>query len=181
MVLRNPKRLVIDASIASASGGRDAVYPTAINCRTFLEEIMKLCHSIVMTRGIHREWLAHSSRFALRWLTQMQSRSKRHLHNVVEHIDMRRRIINVARDNGSRKAMLKDAKLIEAALVTDMTVASLDDAARRHYRRASNRVHVLANVVWVNPDNPDEASIIWLREGAKPEPKRMLGYVPPLN
>ncbi len=79
-------------------------------------------------------------------------------------------------DNDCREAMLEDVILIEAALATDMTVASLDETVRGHYRRAFNSVQALKNVVWVNPDKEDEKPIIWLREGANPDEERKLGY-----
>ncbi len=50
--------------------------------------------------------------------------------------------------------MLKDLRLIEAAIATDKIVISLDDnTARKFFIRAASQVDKLKNIVWVNPDN----------------------------
>ena len=72
--------------------------------------------------------------------------------------------------------MLKDIHLIETALAADEIVSSLDEAVRGHFKRICDPISEIQQIVWVNPTNPDEGCIPWLREGAKAEDERKLGY-----
>ena len=74
------------------------------------------------------------------------------------------------------KAMRKDYHLLEAAIVTDQNVISLDEIVRGLFDRAAVSVVALKNIVWVNPDRDAEEPIGWLNKNAKPERKRMLGF-----
>ena len=76
--------------------------------------------------------------------------------------------------------MIKDIILIEAAMYADNTITSLDEAARKRYKKISIEVTEIDQIIWVNPDKEDETPIIWLREGAKPDQKRKLGHRLPL-
>ena len=58
--------------------------------------------------------------------------------------------------------MLDDVHVLEAALATDRTVASIDDEARGLYRAVSRSVRVLRRVVWVNPVTDSGRVIRWL-------------------
>ena len=72
-------------------------------------------------------------------------------------------------------AMLKDMHLIEAALVSDKTVISLDETARNLFCEITDMVPQLKSIMWVNPTSEGEASIDWLRSGAKSNKKLQLG------
>lgn len=72
--------------------------------------------------------------------------------------------------------MYKDACLVEAALVTDRTVASLDERVRSLFHRATDRVGELRAIVWINPELQEETPLLWLERGAPAEAERMLGY-----
>ena len=74
-----------------------------------------------------------------------------------------------------RDAMLKDVHLVEAALATDHTVVSLDDHAREAFASAAQSVGQLRMIAWVNPGNPAENILDWLRNGAEVEKERCLG------
>jgi hypothetical protein len=74
------------------------------------------------------------------------------------------------------RAMRKDYHLLEAAMVTDQNVISLDEIVRALFNRAAVSVVALKNIVWVNPDKRVEEPIEWLDKSAKPERKRMLGF-----
>jgi ABC-type iron transport system FetAB ATPase subunit len=90
-------------------------------------------------------------------------------------VDLRSKIERAAGDEQDCAAMLKDSHLIEAALVTDRTVISLDETARELFTLMAQSVGEIKNVVWVNPDK-DEQPINWLEEGAKPEKNRRLDF-----
>lgn len=88
---------------------------------------------------------------------------------------LRKKMERTAVNNRDREAILKDAHLIEAAIATDSIVISLDETARRLFVEATKTVDALRGIVWVNPENSDEGSIVWLEKGAKVENKRRLG------
>jgi len=179
-MLKHFRRLVVNASIARAAGGDGAIFPTSRNCRDFLYEIFHLGHVIIMTAEILIEWKKHGSPYSLKWLYWMTKKNKRIILANVENNELRQRIIESAPNEGSRNAMIKDIILIEAAMVSDNTIASLDEAARKRYKKISIEVTEIGQIIWVNPDKEEEEPIIWLREGATPEEDRKLGYQLPL-
>ena len=74
-----------------------------------------------------------------------------------------------------RRALLKDRRLIEAALMTDGAVISLDEAVRGLFAAACVEVGAIRNIVWVNPTKVEEGAVPWLEDGARPERSRRLG------
>jgi len=172
---KTSRRLVIDTSVAHASGGEEAIYPTSKNCRDFLKTVLTVCHQIVMTPDIFDEWKKHQSKFARSWLVSMRARKKVNRHGNPVDIKLREKINKLSISEKNRQAMLKDIHLIEAAGVADQTVISLDETVRGLYHSASARIGLFKNIIWVNPDKIDEQSFLWLKNGAKPEKKRLLG------
>jgi hypothetical protein len=71
--------------------------------------------------------------------------------------------------------MLKDIHLIEAALLTDKFVISMDETVRHCFREIAQTVSILKPITWVNPYIDEENSIIWLKNGAIAEKERQLG------
>ena len=168
--------LVIDASVARASGGEDATYPTSKHCRDFLKAVLSICHRIVMTPPIAEEWSRHQSRFARQWRVSMNARKKVVRIEGAENDDLRSKIGHIGMDRRDCDAMLKDLPLIETALVAGQTVISLDQDARIRFDRAAQSAGDLKTVVWVNPDKiREEEPLLWLQNGAKPERRRRLG------
>lgn len=167
------RRLVIDASVAQASGEAG---DTAQRCRRFLEEVRSICHRIVLTPEVEEEWKRHQTRYARRWLRSMVARKK--LVSVGGQVDatLQQGVAETARTHREEEALRKDLHLIEAALATDQTVVSLDEEARGLFAEAAKSVGQLRNIVWVNPDRLDEEPIEWLGQGAKAERHRRLGY-----
>jgi len=172
------QRLVVDASVARASGGADATYPTSKHCRDFLDVVRKICHQIVMSPDIAAEWDRHQSHWARTWRVSMVARKKLCRVNPSGDTELQDRVVGVAAGDSQREAMLKDYHLIEAALATDQCIASLDDTARDLFARAARQVKELRGVAWVNPFLPDEQPIPWLAGGARPEKTRLLGSRP---
>ena len=97
---------------------------------------------------------------------------------VLPHQQLRRGVENCPVSDAAKEAMVKDLLLIEAALASDDTVVSRDDAVRDLFRANLNRVRALSRIVWVNPDRDEEEPIVWLRAGARAERHRLLGYAP---
>ena len=79
-------------------------------------------------------------------------------------------------DSPSRRAaLLKDAHLLEAALVFERRVASIERIARSWFARASATYQPIASICWVNPDTEYEAAMDWLQRGAPLEKALQLG------
>ena len=101
------RRLVIDTSIAHASGGEDAVYPTSKRCRDCLLDVASYAHRIVMTEAIKVEWDRHQSHFALRWRTAMQRQGRVIMINAEITNELRKRIEATAETEQQREAIAK--------------------------------------------------------------------------
>jgi len=171
------RALVVDASVARSSGGEEATYPTSKNCRDCLKTIAILSHRVVMSRPILDEWNKHKSGFASTWLVSMTAK-RRVLRIEPEPMDeaARLKISRTAESQKQMEAMLKDIHLIEAALAADNTVIALDEIVRALFGTACLAVGQMKNIVWINPDKPEEQISIWLENGVEPEKSRQLGF-----
>lgn len=177
MPARAARRLVIDASVAGAAGGKTATAPTSTNCRDFLLAVRGEHYLVILTPQLRREWDDHKSTFARTWLTAMTTRGAVIFLDIKASNKLRREIERVVAPRAAElKAMRKDFHLLEAALATDQNIVSLDEIVRALFGRAAVNVVALKNIVWVNPDKAAEEPIAWLEKNAKPERKRMLGF-----
>jgi len=181
------RKLVIDASVARACGGTEAIHPTPKHCRDFLNKVQAERYGVVMTPAITAEWKKHRSNFAFTWLTAMARRGKVFDIRIVSDERLSERIeleVQVSiPDEQERKAMLdrmrKDLLLIEAALASDKTVISLDEKVRKSFGTSAKNLPELQEVVWVNPARiAEEQPLQWLKAGAKPDRVRLLGFEP---
>jgi hypothetical protein len=172
------KRIIIDASIARSCGAETATYPTSARCRDFLSSVRSCQHSIVMTPDIQAEWNKHQSRFAREWLFRMARQSRIWFENSAldQQRNLSEQIGAVAKGNVELAIMNKDLLLLEAALKTDSLVTSLDEKARNPFTRVAKFIPEIQQIVWVNPDKPEEKPIDWLRDGAPADDWRMLGH-----
>lgn len=168
------KRLVIDASIARAAGLTE--HPTSKRCRVFLETVMEVRHRLVLTPPIREEWRNHQSRFSRTWRVQMESRNLVERTDVADYQRLKGKVEKAISEKPIWKIVEKDWLLIEAALETDKTICSKDDKVRHHYQTVAQQVGQLRRIVWANPNQPDEGTSEWLRDGAKPDNHRQLGY-----
>jgi hypothetical protein len=182
MKVKQSKRLVIDASVARAFGGPQAIHPTSMHCRDFLNNVLNICHRIVMTPEISNEWNKHQSRYALRWRVSMFSKRKLiWLKDLPLNQMLWKELEDFAKTDKQRYEIVKDICLLEAALATDKIVISLDDnTARKYFSQAAQQIQSLKDslkdIVWVNPDRVEqEQPIPWLEQGAPYEKNRTLG------
>ncbi len=169
------KFIVVDTSIARAAGGEDAVHPKAKQCRDFLRNIFTICHKVVLTDEIDAEWKKHQSKYTMLWRTAMISRKKLIIKKVCEIPKIQERLCKANNRKCELLAMKKDLLLINAAHDNDKIVASLDNTVRKCFSDASQSVGVLKDIVWVNPCEDHETIISWLKTGAKPDKRLMLG------
>jgi len=166
-------RLVIDASVARAAGRADN--PVSRLSRQFLENVLKICHRLVLTSEIAGEWKRHRSRFTYHWYAAMVARRK-----VVRRLQRRdpefqSRLGETALADKAREAARKDLPLVEAALSSDRVVVSLDDEARNLFSQLSSVATELRGLMWVNPVRESESLTDWLRRGRRPVRHWQLG------
>ena len=172
---RDLKRLVVNASVARAAGGKGATASVSINCTEFLETFRDECsHHIVMTPELSEEWNAHQSNFAARWLKSMIARKRFNYITPPRDTVLSDKIDATATRERDLEAMQKDFHLLQAALATDQSIVSLDETVRQLFKQASQQVGEIRNIIWVNPDRTEEQPIAWLQNGALPEANRRL-------
>ena len=172
-------RLVIDTSVAAACGHeqiKSSPKSVSVRCRDFLMAVEACGHTIKMNKEILDEWKDHESTFARRWRLTMNRAGKVRDKGSRDAI-LRENILALAVSEKEHNAMMKDICLLEAALETDRRIVSLDEnTARKYFTQAAQSIPKLQEIVWVNPDKPDENPIEWLEADAPADEFRMLGY-----
>jgi len=147
-------------------------------CSNFLETLRDLEHRVAVSRALLKEWHDHQTRFAAAWLRSMFARRRVDVVEIQENTSLRDALQQAAPRPRIAAILMKDAHLIELALLVDRRVIALDEEARAHFGRAAKMVPVLRTSCWVNPAGTDEQPLAWLKAGAPDEQDRMLGYVP---
>ncbi|MCA6526244.1 MAG: hypothetical protein IM570_09755, partial [Pseudanabaena sp. M179S2SP2A07QC] len=156
------KLLVIDASIARSCGAPNATSPASKNCRDFLNAVLTICHRMVLTDDIKEEWDKHQSNYARRWRSSMLAKRKvEYRADIAFDQKLRDRLDKVAESDKTREAMWKDCHLLEAAIATDKIIISLDEKARNPFDKAAQSIKELNEIMWVNPDKPEENALLW--------------------
>ena len=158
--------LVIDASVARVAATRERREPHAEHCRNFLAAVRRICHRVAWSEAIVAEWDQHKRDFAAQWLVSMRNlRKLRRVHD--ERLEeLRQAIEEHSKDQNVIDKMIKDAHLCEAALATDLRVASLDEKARGHFGRLAASFPALRSILWVNPAAQADRAVRWLESGA---------------
>ncbi len=170
------KRIVVNASVARAAGGKEATASTSINCTKFLETFgNNTSNKIVMTLELAEEWDKHQSNYAATWLTNMIATKRFHYIKLPNKDVLNKKIEATTTHDKEVNAMLKDFHLLGAALATDMIVISLDESIRTLFAYASRQVGEIRDIIWVNPERiAEEQPILWLKTGAPSESHRQL-------
>jgi hypothetical protein len=172
------KQLVIDASVARSCGGPDAEYPTSVHCRDFLNAVLELCHQVVMNPDIRDEWNKHQSRQAKVWLRRMVARRRLVAQpNPERNLELWSFLEKMAKTDREYHEITKDICLLEAALVSDRIIISLDEnTARKYFNKAAFTLKFLRSIAWLNPDKiEEEQPIAWIQADCPFEEQRMLG------
>ncbi len=175
MAKTSSKVIVIDASILRTAGEPSKIDQRSAKCRQFLEAMRRICHRAILTPEMKVEWDKHQSNFGTRWRASMARIGK----IVFSHIEIDQTLRSAIRDASPDKhiaeIMIKDARLIEAALASDQIVVSLDDKARLHFRDICVRITRLKRVSWINPNVKSDQYVKWMEEGAKSLKDHKLG------
>ncbi len=111
--------------------------------------------------------------------TSMVARKRIEFIEVAPHLTLEKRVTRAVADAFLTAIIDKDRRLIEAALVTEKRVTSLDDHVRRHLQDQISQWPEVRSICWVNPCTPEEKAIAWLESGAPAERTRLLGHVLP--
>ena len=170
---RSRKRIVVDTDVLIAASGTNPSDPRLDRCLDFLESVLSICHRIILTAELEDEWENHQSRYANRWLSAMESRTKV-LRPVAEQDDaLRSALAASASSEIAAEALAKDAHLLEACRHGDSIVASCDLSARAGFARCASEIGWLGRVVWIDPaTEPDLA--VWLDRGAPADSAKQL-------
>jgi len=175
MPKKKPGRIVIDACIARSAGGKEAKKGHSVPCTNFLSKVLEICYMVIFSRELFDEWKEHQSKFSRRWLVTMFSRKKVNILKDSEDQSLRGRIRSECEiKKRSWEAVLKDIHLIEAAIITDKIIASIDDRARDHFKIISPGFGELRLIYRINPANTDEDVVSWLESGLEPDTNRLL-------
>ena len=145
------RRLVIDADVLRASGGPNAVHPTATKCREYLQGVLRICHRAQVSDQLNTEWYTHASKFARDWKTAMAQRGKLERVEDVEDVEVRRKLPGAELTDEEQAALDKDLHLLEAALRADRVVVSLDARMKRIANKASKVARKLRGLRFVDP------------------------------
>jgi hypothetical protein len=92
-----------------------------------------------------------------------------------ENPSLRQQLEQAAGSEKQQEALAKDVHLVEAALVTGMRIAALDETVHSYLSGCSAAVAAIRPLCWVNPSRPEEDALGWLSAGAPAQPTRMLG------
>jgi len=147
MKAKYSRLIVVDASVACAAG--ETQHPVSSSCREALQEILRICHRLIMTPAIRKEWEKHQSGFTVKWRRAMVARKK------VERLDPaslpRQSADDLGISSGEHAALGKDILLIEGACAGDGIVVTKDDVIKGIWAKCSTRIKVPKPIRWINP------------------------------
>ncbi len=127
------KRMVIDADIARtvSAHGKGAAVP----CQHFLEQVLNICHRVVMTPDGMREWNEHASRLSREWLVIMAGKAGKLVKLSEKDVASHKTVLQLATEkiphSTQRREMKKDLHLLEGALSSDYIIVTMDKKARK--------------------------------------------------
>jgi len=165
------RAIVVDASVAGRAGSLPSSSGSS-PCRSALEAIDEAEHRAVFSRESLDEWKRHG--FARGWFTHMVAARRIELLGEVRNDRLRAKLLPCASSESKRKAMDKDAHLLEAALQADRIVISCDEIVRALFQEACSTVQEIRAIHWANPEIESEEVVPWIRDGARAEAKRRL-------
>ncbi|HVU11630.1 MAG TPA: hypothetical protein VHD90_10140 [Phototrophicaceae bacterium] len=181
MAIKNTKRLIVDSDVMQAAGYKNEP-PSSKICREVLTTILNICHRVVLTETLQEEWSRHAeqSAFSRYWQVEMAGRHEKLLavRNSTRNRPLLDKLDQVVTDENIKARLRKDIHLVEAALLADKIVISMNERDRNHFHSYAGEIEELRQIMWVNPTNSNEEVIEWLREGAKLDRTRCLGYIP---
>ncbi|HEY9419998.1 MAG TPA: hypothetical protein VIW92_01160 [Thermoanaerobaculia bacterium] len=168
------KRVVVDASVARSAGSGEKANEFSLPSRAVLDAVADH-HWIAFSQEGLDEWRRHRRQFSGRWLQLMIGKKRVLFLGDTKNDHLRSRLGAACALVSEKRAILKDAHLVEAACQTDRIVISRDETVRDLFRRACHQVQEIHDVCWANPEIEDERVADWLISGARSEVARKLG------
>jgi hypothetical protein len=143
--------ILIDANIARSCAD-PARHETSSACLSLLLRVARKGSSVDLAVSplLQEEWINHASKYFIKWYASMTSRGRVKSFADKRVNDYRDVISNVA-DDGVRQALIKDAHVVELALIHHFPVASQDDRQARYVRDISATYSLARRVQWFNP------------------------------
>ena len=169
-------RLVIDSSVMQSSGHDHQCDERPRLCRDFLFAVLRSNHRVVVSDQIISEWRSHSSEIAISWQVQMRSQNRCWDVTPAENAELRRKLDALEIKKCKLKVMRDDLLLVEAAIITDRIIFSLDDEARDLYCQACCLIEQLRRIMWVNLESKEEDGTGWLEKGLHISDERTLEF-----
>jgi rRNA-processing protein FCF1 len=142
---KRSRQLVVDASVVRSAG--ETEHPVSSACRHCLNDILEICHRVVVTDPIDDEWKRHGSRFFRKWRVSMNARKK--MINNVEPDPVP--IDSEDVENNRWPEIQKDLCLLEAALAADKIVVTRDDSIRQLLSNSKQGEKLAKTIRWINP------------------------------
>ncbi|MGE1234049.1 hypothetical protein ACQJ0G_01300 [Bacillus altitudinis] len=143
-------------------------------CSDFLNKFLQTENKLGLTQDLKTEWLNHQSYYTLKVLSK--TKEERRIIKIKDYEDVEgvRQKVNNIKDKQRIGAILKDIHLLEAAILTDKLIISLDNKARSNFSHFYNCISNLPNVCWINPCDSQENALSWLDSKDKYSKERFL-------
>ncbi|MCC6575446.1 MAG: hypothetical protein IT462_16840 [Planctomycetes bacterium] len=168
--------LVVDSCVAQ-SAGHNETSTRAISCRDILQGILAISHQIAFVPRLLEEWRPHRSGFTAKWLIQMYGRKKVIVKEFENAELLAARIEQPlaekhAGDEPQQTAILalvrKDTCLVEAALIAEKMVISVDQRVWNHLVGVVDDVPELKGLSIISPEGDRIELNEWLNGGPIP-------------
>lgn len=157
-------RVLVDTNIAKSCAD-PARHETSEACLRLIRllESRACTVGVALTPSLESEWREHASRVFLGWWASMESRGRIYVEPDRQVRDYRR-ALELVGDKGVLTAMIKDAFLIEAAILHGFVIATQDDRQRSYVRNLIEVYEQLGRLQWFNPVS-EQGWIDWIEAG----------------
>lgn len=150
---------IVDACVAMAIG--DPTVEQMANARKLIDALATGPVGVCMTDALVAEWDKHASKFMKKWLAKMVSKGRTR-HERDTRLSDYRRVLKGVDPTMGKAAMLKDAHLVEAAILCRAGVLSLDDKQRRYLAGIVPLYPRVGRIQWFNPESDFSDCEAWL-------------------
>ncbi|MGG0610957.1 hypothetical protein [Bacillus altitudinis] len=163
--------LIIDASVVTSASPKNGISKRSAD---FLDKFLETKNKLGLTEELKAEWLNHKSSYTAKVLTKTKQEQRIiKIKGYEDTQDIRQKVHNI-KDKQRIYAILKDVHLLEAAILTDKLIVSLDNKARNNFSHFYNCINNLPNVCWINPCENSESALDWLDSKDKYSSERFI-------
>lgn len=160
--------LVIDADVMRSASEKE--HPISSNSREVLELVRDRGHRVVHSQRIFEEHKKHESRYSSTWRVSMIARRQWISCRDEEDKRLRECIRTGHGESESRvEAALKDAHLLEVAIVCDKRIISRDARALGLFRELCPTLGKYREVLWADLTGKADETREWIKCGLPEE------------